>query len=365
MDVRPGRPPPAPAGLVPAAAASGRRPRPAVMLLSRSCDEELGGLRVLLGKAGIASARVNADELAGASLVIDADARAVRVNGRWLAPTVSWIRHFSARAIEGTGDPDDDLFLRESWQAAAAALTAIATTDVAPRPRGMLSQLSMARQLRVAVPRTIVTTDLVSACDALQGPRLVVKAISEHFTEVAPGRLTGRFPVILDRRELPAQRGGGPPLVVQEYIEHDAELRIYYLNGRLHGFEIDKHSPADLWTGADRVRVRYVTPPAAVATATRLLAAAMSLHYGAFDFLIRDRTPVFLEVNPDGDWHWAERKSGTSAVTLGAAAMLAELHHEAIPVGGDTPPLDLLPFLTATIPVSRDGREATPGRESG
>lgn len=353
MDVRPARTRPAPAEPVPAGPgvggpASRRRPRPAVVLLSRTCDSELSGIQVLLGKAGIPSFRVNADELADANLVIDAGARAIRVNGRWLAPAVSWIRHFSGQAIEGTGDPGDDLFLRESWQATADALAAITITDVAPRPRGLLSQLGLARQHQVAVPRTIVTTDLAAARDAFQCPRLVVKAVNEHFTEVVPGHLTGRFPVIVERRELPRQPGGGPPVVVQEYVEHDAELRIYYLNGRLHCFEIDKRSPADLWTAPDHVGVRYVTPPATVAVATRLLATAMSLHYGAFDFLVRGGSPVFLEVNSDGDWRWAERKAQTSAVTLGVALMLADLHREAILVGYDAPPLDLLAFLTVT-----------------
>jgi hypothetical protein len=351
MDVRPGRArlhpaEPVPAGHDAAGPATRQRPLPTVMLLSRACDTELSSLQVLLGKAGIPSARINADELAGMNLVIDADARAIRMNGRWLTPTVSWIRHFSGQAIEGTGDPCDDLFLRESWQAAAAALAAVTITDVAPRPRGLLSQLWLARQHQVAVPRTIVTTDLAAARAAFQCPRLVVKAVDEHFTEVMPGRLTGRFPVIVKRRELPGQPGGGPPVVVQEYVEHDAELRIYYLNGRLHGFEIDKRSPADLWTAADRVGVRYVTPPAAVAAATRVLATAMSLYYGAFDFLVCGGSPVFLEANPDGDWHWAERKARTSAVTAGVARMLADLHREAMPAGYGTLPLDLLAFLT-------------------
>jgi hypothetical protein len=333
-----------------------------VVLLSRACDGELSSVQALLDKTGIPSARINADELAGTGLVIDAGAHAVRVNGGWLVPTVSWIRHFSGQAIEGTGDPGDDLFLRESWRAAAVALAAIASTDVAPRPRGLLSQLWLARQHQVAVPHTIVTTDLAAARDAFRCPRLVVKAVNEHFTEVVPGCLTGRFPVIVERRELPGQPGGGPPVVVQEYVEHDTELRIYYLNGRLHGFEIDKRSPADLWTAAGQVGARYVTPPAAVAAATRLLATAMSLYYGAFDFLVRGESPVFLEVNSDGDWHWAERKARTSAVTLGVARMLADLHREAIPVGYGAPPLDLLAFLTAGLGLTSQARWT--GRDS-
>ena len=93
-----------------------------------------------------------------------------------------------------------------------------------------------------------------------------------------------------------------------------------------------------------RVSVRSVAPPPAVAAATRLLAAAMSLTYGAFDFLVRDGTPVFLEVNPDGDWHWAERKAQTAAVTLAVAHMLSDLNRE-LRTSDDGRSFDLLAFL--------------------
>lgn len=324
------------------AAGSRSQPQPAVLLLSRACDEELDGVQALLATAGIPVVRVNADELAGTGLVIDAGT--VRTDSGWSAPTVSWTRHFSCQAIEGTGDPGDDLFLRESWHAAATALAALAATDVAPPPGGLLAQLRIARLHRVCVPRTIVTTDLAEARDAFQCRRLVVKALHRHFTEATPGFLTGRFPAVVERRELRGGSRAGPPVVVQEHVEHEAELRIYFLDGRIHGFEITKESPADPWLAPDRVGVRLVTPPSAVADATRLLAAAMSLRYGAFDFLVRDGTPVFLEVNPDGDWRWAERRAGTNVVTLGVAAMLADLHRKAASAER-APPVELLTFL--------------------
>jgi len=85
-----------------------------------------------------------------------------------------------------------------------------------------------------------------------------------------------------------------------------------------------------------------------VTSAATALASAMSLRYAAFDFLIRDGAPVFLEVNPDGDWRWAERKTPPSAVTLAVAGMLSELHWTARR-GGDpgAGPFDLLRFLRA------------------
>jgi len=109
---------------------------------------------------------------------------------------VSWIRHFSSQAITVSGDLGHDLFLRESWQTAAVALAETAITRVSPTQTSseVLSQLRIARRHRIAVPRTIVTTDLAEARDAFSCPLLVVKAVHHHFTEAVPGQLTGRFP---------------------------------------------------------------------------------------------------------------------------------------------------------------------------
>ena len=122
----------------------------------------------------------------------------------------------------------------------------------------------------------------------------------------------------------------GPPgthtSIVQEYVDHDAELRVYYIDGRVRGFEVGKEAAADPWLAPDLVTVRAASLSEAVVSATRMLAQGLSLRYGAFDFLLRDDGPVFLEVNPDGDWLWAETKAKTASVTLAVGQMLCELH---------------------------------------
>ncbi|MET9402395.1 hypothetical protein [Kitasatospora sp. NPDC002965] len=322
------------------------RPAPAVLLLSRACDGGLEPVQGLLGSAGVRSERLNADELGAADLLVDPERRAVRLNGRWLTPTVTWVRHFSASAIESTGDPARTVFLRESWQAAADQLAAVSGTAIRATGPGLLAQLDLARHHRIAVPRTVLTTDPQRARGAFDCPRLVVKAAHHHFVEPEPGRLNGIFPVVVERDDPAADPGPGPgpPVIVQEYVEHEAELRVYHVAGRLHAFRIGKTSPADPWTAPERVGAEPVRTPPAVASATRTLAAAMALRYGAFDFLISAGGPVFLEVNPDGDWLWAEQRAGTAPVTTAVAAMLAALHREALPTPG---PFDLLGFLSA------------------
>jgi hypothetical protein len=305
------------------------RPRtePAVVLLSRACDADLDAVQSLLAGVGIRTARLNADELSDTGLTVDPQRRAARLHGRWLKPTVTWIRHFAPTAIEGRGDPARIAFLRESWQTAAVSLAGVSGTSLLASAPAPLAQLELARRHGVAVPRTLVTTEPYRAFAEFGCPRLVVKAAHRHFVESEPGRLHGVFPVVVEPHTL--STGLGPPVIVQEYVEHEAELRVYYVAGQLYAFRIDKGSAAALWLTPDTVDVSAVPPPPPVAEATTRLATAMSLHYGAFDFLLRAGTPVFLEVNPDGDWRWAERKSHTTPVTAAVSAMLASLHRAA------------------------------------
>jgi hypothetical protein len=319
------------------------RPRrvPTVLLLSRACDTDLDPVVHLLAEAGVPCVRLNADETRGADLCVDPGGRGVRLNGRLLAPTVTWIRHFAPPAVPETPGTAGSAFARASWRAAADDLAAVSGTAIRDHRPGVLAQLGLARRHGIAVPRTVLTTDPHGVLGHFACPRLVVKAAGGHFVEAAPGRLTGVFPVVTDRDALAAAPRPGPPVIVQEHVEHEAELRVYYVAGRIVAFRVTKAAPDEPWTAPARVGARLTDAPPAVTAATTRLAAAMSLRFGAFDFLVRDGEPVFLEVNPDGDWRWAEQRAATTAVTEAVAAMLAALHHATPPA-----PSGLLAFLT-------------------
>lgn len=325
LDVRPSRPPPAERRGKPGTSQA----LPCVVLLSRSCDAELDAVGGLLGKVGVPTARINADELTATDLLIDPGRRAIRHDDRWIAPTVVWKRHFSARAIEGSASPAYDMFRQDSWQAVADQLAALSPVASGMRSPGLLEQRRVAQGCRIAVPQTVVTTDPAAAGEFLgEKHRLVVKALDQHFVEASPGRLSGAFPVVVNSLELQSAPRPGAPVIVQEFIEHNTELRVYYVDGQVHGFEIGKEAAADPWLAPDRVTVRHRELSEAVVSAATMLARGLSLRYGAFDFLLRSGTPVFLEVNPDGDWLWVEARAQTAPVTLAVAHMLCTLHRK-------------------------------------
>jgi hypothetical protein len=133
--------------------------------------------------------------------------------------------------------------------------------------------------------------------------------------------------VIIDRTAVPGDRGTADhPVVVQEYVAHARELRIYYLDGGICAFAVVKSEPAVMWTDPASVTVTRVDCPPVAAAAVRTLCTAWGLRYGAIDLLVTHTGEVvFLEANPDGDWLWYERKARWHGVSFMAAVMVREL----------------------------------------
>lgn len=273
-------------------------------------------------------ARLDAETAASAGLIVDSHRRLVRIDGRWISPTVTWLRHFSHRAMPQARSTLRRAYAADSWQALAEHLDVLSATAITHREPGLLAQLATARGCGVAVPATIVTTDPAQADELLPGSKLVIKALHRHFVEARPGLLYGIFPEIIDRRDL-RRVPAGPPVVVQEHVEHDAEVRVYHVHGRIAAaFAITKSGPAEPWLHPELVKVRQIEPSDAVAAAASAVAAALSIDYGAFDFLIVGGVPVFLEVNLAGDWRWLETKVRRATVTAAVAAMLRFKHEQ-------------------------------------
>lgn len=332
-------------------AARNTGPSPCVLLVSRAGDAELDSVARQLGKIGIGCVRLAADSVGGVRLLADPGPGILLADGYRILPTISWVRHFTGRAIHGPGSGVSDLFLRTSWQALVTQLSAVSRACVPWQDPGLLVQLQIAAKLGVSVPRTVAVSDLRLAKEAIHAPRLVVKAMAGHFVEAVPGVLTGVYPEVADRRCLDAPwRRPAAPVLIQEFVPHDAELRAYYVRGEVLCFTVTKSAPSDPWRDPGRVRAAKVRPPAAVRSATRRIARALRLEYAAFDFLMRGKEPVFLEANLDGDWRWLELRAGTAEVTSAVTRMLRDLHREHAPevpggVGGHAGRFDLVRFL--------------------
>jgi hypothetical protein len=324
---------------------------PCAVLISRAGDAGLTMVARLLGKVGIRALRIDAQALPALPVLVDPAARTLQVGALLVRPTVTWVRHFSSLAIRTDASGAAATFAQDSWDALISQIHHASARAVPSWQPGLLDQLALAGRLGIAVPRTVAVTDIRQANSLINSPRAVIKALGSHFAESPAGTLTGVFPEIVPRHWLDAGWGlPGPPVVIQEYIDHDTELRVYYVQGDMHSFRISKESPAALWVAQDSVQATPVETPGAVRSATSQIASALHLEYAAFDFLVRQSTPIFLEANVAGDWAWVERLTGTASVTTAVARMLRDLHLRASSGAGYGPGapsarLDLLRFL--------------------
>jgi hypothetical protein len=317
-------------------------PIPCVVLVGRAADAESNELARFLTRIGIDAVRVVPDDLAGHRAALDISTGIFSFAERLLRPTVVWERHFSgARPTYGDAS---EIFSGNSWTEFVDQLGATAPVRIPHRRPGLLEQLAEAARLGLATPRTLVGTDPAAAAAALSGARIVVKSLGSHFVESEPGLLTGVFAEVRDRAVTIARGGStGPPMVFQEYLEHECELRVYYVHGEIHAYAVAKPGPAAPWTEPSAVRVCPAPAGAAVQRAARALAGAWGADYCAFDFLIRAGEPVFLEANLNGDWRWFETVARDRRVTHAAVRMLRDLHVRA--VGGRDGALGPISFL--------------------
>ncbi|GAA1672793.1 hypothetical protein GCM10009733_082460 [Nonomuraea maheshkhaliensis] len=357
---------------------------PCVVLVDRAGGAEFAGLQRGLSALGVPSLRIDAQALAGLALTLEEDG-SLRIDGRRIVPAVTWARHLPSRAAPGHAFPAPSPVMAGPWHALIGRLPELSRVRLpgAGDP-GRLVRLRDAARAGIRTPRTIVTTDPATAAGTLGGPRAVVKPLDRHTTGTTPSLVTcpvpgtstvpgtgavpgagampgaGAVPGLGVLRGTGAVPGTGPvrgvPVIVQEYVEHRAELRVHHVDGVLRAFRVTRPSPT-AGRHHPAVTVAQVAVPEAVARAVRELAGRWELRYAAFDFLLTTRGPVFLEADGDGDWHWYETRAGVEDVSRAVLAMVRDLHARA--ARRNSAPA---PGTTAGMPAGRTAGRASTGR---
>lgn len=195
-------------------------------------------------------------------------------------------------------------------------------------------QLTVAAQVGLVVPRTLITSDPDAArsfIDAIGPHRVIYKtflASPECWREtrvVQPGELA-----LLDTLRC-------APVIFQEYVPADADLRVTMVGPYMFvaairsargGYEVDYRMDMP---GAS---FESTTLPPPVDARLRALMARLGLRYGAIDLRRRpDGEHVFLEVNPAGEWLFVEERTA-QPISASMAQYLSsfdtgEAHHAA------------------------------------
>jgi glutathione synthase/RimK-type ligase-like ATP-grasp enzyme len=181
-------------------------------------------------------------------------------------------------------------------------------------------QLRAARELGLAVPRTLVTNDpsAVREFYAACGGRVIAKMLSSFAVYDREGRESVVFTNPVGPEDLEDLSGLSLcPMTFQERVEKQLELRATVVGRRVFTASIDSQASARAahdWRRdgarlADEWRP-YRLPPETEAGLLALM-DYFGLNYGAADFILTpDGRHVFLELNPSGEFFWLEHGPG-------------------------------------------------------
>jgi glutathione synthase/RimK-type ligase-like ATP-grasp enzyme len=183
-----------------------------------------------------------------------------------------------------------------------------------------LVQLDTAARLGLPVPRSLVTrkhSDLVEFAAALGDSSVIAKVISPGTPIV--DLLSTQYMVFsqsLEPTKVSAESLHAAPVLFQELITKDVELRVTVVGESLFACEIDSQSVDEASVDWRRVDARdlphrAVQLPAELAVKLQALVGGFGLRFAAIDLIRRpDGSFVFLELNPNGQWLWVQEQTG-------------------------------------------------------
>lgn len=179
------------------------------------------------------------------------------------------------------------------------------------RAQNKALQLSVASQVGLVVPKTLVSSDPTAIREfvAAHGGRAIAKTLTGLLgTSLEAGRVT------LDSLDRDAELMVSPT-IYQEEVPGTDHLRVMVFGSAVHSARI-RSQQLD-WRLAGDMEVEPVDTPDDLAEGVREVTRRLGLRMGVFDVKVRpDGVPVFLEVNPQGQFLFVE---GMSDMPLGDA----------------------------------------------
>ncbi|MGS0562028.1 hypothetical protein [Microbacterium aurugineum] len=309
---------------------------PCIVVATVRDDMEISALSLRLAARNIRLLRLNVDDLPDVDIVTYLDTLELIHGTEALRPVLFWARyllHHPQRATAERGSEAGELLGPYVSQHNSAFIRAI--EELSPHrvnegasATGRLAQQRIAARSGLRVPETTVTRDISRGSRRVQahdGSALIGKVVGEHWVEHPPGVLNGTFPRVLEP-EVFRRLGVEPaPLIVQEFVPHAFELRVYAVGEDTISYRVDgKPSAEALWTDMNEVKVSATSLSSAHDSAIGQLIRELNIDFGALDFLVtEDDELVFLEVNLVGDWRYFEKAAGDSRVSDSVLNLIA------------------------------------------
>ena len=184
--------------------------------------------------------------------------------------------------------------------------------------RNKLYHASVAARLGFDLPVTLVTNspdDFLEFQNRSEEP--IISKAASHRDMRRDGEPCTPYTRLVHRRDaFRADLVQYAPVIFQQYVPKQVELRVTVVGQKVFAAEIDSQASRSTrhdWRHYDDPNIQYRVHalPAEMARRCVSLVQALELSFGAIDLI---QTPeggyVFLEINPNGQWAWIENLTG-------------------------------------------------------
>lgn len=224
-------------------------------------------------------------------------------------------------------------YLADEWSAVTRSLWNALEDRWLNSPFAMLKaedkprQLALAASLGFDIPNTLITNDFYAAAAFVGTGAAIGKPLRHSLIERGE---TGEV-LFTTRLELlkPEDRQAVAlaPVIYQREIRKAYDIRATVVGDRVFAAAIHSQDQRETevdWRSGTRLDLRHepISLPGDVVEKCLALTKALNLRYGAIDLVAdEDGRHWFLEINPNGQWAWIERRTGLPL----AAAIVDEL----------------------------------------
>lgn len=174
-------------------------------------------------------------------------------------------------------------------------------------------QLLMARQVGLAVPRTIVSNDRAEVMRVFHKlPAIAIKGLDVVLIREGDFETFG-YTNVVPLGDIAAAEISAYPVIAQEALHDKLDLRVTVVGEELFCAAAtvgDRPISGDWRLQKNNVRWSSFDLPDSVAAACVALVGKMGLSFGAIDLAQRGREFFFLEINPTGEWAWLVDEAG-------------------------------------------------------
>lgn len=310
-----------------------------ILLVTNKRDITTDFIVLELRRRGLAFHRLNSEDLPSAALRfrpwpdqgwelnIDGDALVLR------DVSAAYYRRPGAPEATAANDAATRDYLANEWSAVTRSLwnalegrwlsSPFAILRAEDKPR----QLTLATSLGFDIPDTLISNDFESASTFVADGGAIGKPLRHSLVERGEnGEVL--FTVRLDPlKPMDREAVSLAPVIYQREVRKAYDVRATVIGDRIFAAAIHSQDHSDTevdWRSGTRLDLQHeaIELPQPVVEKCLALTKALDLRYGAID-LVADLAGRhwFLEINPNGQWAWIERRTGLPL----AAAIVDEL----------------------------------------